>query len=119
MPLAHEFRRFFRLDRGTADVEREVDDELRFHFEMTRRELMSKGMSDEQARAELERRFGNVDQARDDMKRLDRERVSRERRAEWWSAVTGDVRYALRGMKRNPTFVLGVVLTLGLGIGAN
>lgn len=33
--------------------------------------------------------------------------------------LTGDVRLALRGMRRKPLFALVVVLTLGLGIGAN
>ncbi|HKP29713.1 MAG TPA: ABC transporter permease, partial [Gemmatimonadales bacterium] len=110
---------FFRLDKGSTDVSAEVDDELRFHFEKTMADLRASGLSDADARAEAERRFGNLTLTREKLIGIDESREDRARWSDRLSSLTQDLRHSVRSLSREPGFTFTVAITLALGIGAN
>jgi predicted permease len=111
------WRRYLTFWRPAVD--RDVDAEIRFHFEERVADLVARGRTEAQARAEAEGEFGDRDVYRDRMREIDQRVQSRRNRAEWLDVVRGDVRLAWRGMKRSPALSAMVIVTLALGIGAN
>ena len=107
MRLLRRLAYWLRLRSNATDLL----DELSFHREMIERDLVRSGLTPDTAKARARRTMGN-------------ETVMREAsRAVWlWPALEAlwqDAAYTMRDLRHNPTFTLGVTLTLALGIGAN
>ena len=94
-----------------TQVERELDEELRYHIEQQTEQNIRLGMSPEEARRAALKAFGGVEQAK--------ERSRDARGARWIEELWQDLRYAFRMFRRRIWFTAIAILALGIGVGSS
>jgi predicted permease len=100
------WRAIFRRDA----VERELDEELAFHFEQQVQSHLAAGLSPAEARRRARLAFGGLDQVKEDCRDA--------RGVALFETTVQDLRYGLRSLRRNPGFTATALLTLGFTSGA-
>jgi putative ABC transport system permease protein len=90
-------------------VEQELDEEMQYHLEQEINERLKAGLSEEEARYAALRTMGSISKSRDECRDI--------RGVRWVENVVLDLHYSLRSIKRSKGLALGVVVSMGLGLG--
>src|SRR5262245_40676721 len=92
-----------------SQVERDLEEELRFHVEQRVEQESAAGRSPDDARRATLRAMDGIEQRKEDCRDM--------RRMELIDSLIRDLRYASRTLARNPGFAIAALGALALGIG--
>jgi len=115
MALMDGYRRLLQgVGRRPA---RDARDEIDLHLQLRAEELVAGGMSPEAAAREARRRFGDAANVEGELRRVQHQIRRREGLLSIFELMLGDVKFALRTLRRRPGFAVFAIGTLALGIG--
>src|SRR5262245_32148722 len=111
MSLTARLRSFLSAVTMRRRIEREMDEEWRFHLDARVDDLVATGLPRPEAERAARREFGDLLRWKEEGREARGLRLLGE--------LQSDVHYALRQMRRTPTVTFVITATLAIAIGAN